>query len=82
MLLLFDNLCVNQFRMRLHNLIPGTTSLARSCKGFDLMIDSHQGGQVGAESVAEKAGYPDYHCGRHLDQEQSTPEGPWSNECG
>lgn len=27
--LLFDNLCVDQFRMRLHNRVSGTTSLAR-----------------------------------------------------
>ena len=82
MLLLFDNLCVDQFRLRLHNRVPGTTSLARFGEGCDLMIDSHQGGQIGAESVAEKAGYPHYHRSRHLDHEQRTLEGPWSNEGG
>lgn len=82
MLLLFDNLSVDQFRMRLHDRVFGATSLARPSEGFDLMIDSHQGRQVGAESVTEKARYPHYHHSRHLDQEQRTLEGPWSNKGG
>ena len=51
-LLLFDNLCVDQVRMGLYDRVSGATSLSCLCERIGLMVDSHQCGEVGAESVA------------------------------
>ena len=82
LLFLFDDLRVDQIGMRLHDGISWTASLARSGEGLDLMVDRHEGGQVGTEAVAEKAGDPPHHSSCHLDQAQGTVEGPGSNEDG
>ena len=80
MFLLFDHLRIDQIGMRLHDGIPGTASLASSGEGLDLMVDGHEGGQIGTEAVAEEAGYPPDHGSCPLDQTQGTLEGPWPNE--
>ena len=60
----------------------GTPWLPGAWKGFELMVDRQQSGQIAAEPIAKEHRNPQHHKGGQLDQRQRTLEGAWPHMGG
>ena len=78
--LLFDDLSIDQIRVRFLHRLLGTTWLSRAWKRLQGMVGLNESRQITAEPVTEKARHAQDHGSRHPNELQGTFQRPRANK--